>query len=282
MSESMPADLPGKETTINGSKTRRWTLEGKDCPALAGNQIARLGIDMAQAPYQRVRLRPAGSFFLACLEGEGRMVLEGRWQRVTAGELCMAPPRILNALRAVPGKRWVFAWVRYEEPHYVKPLVGADSPLRLRTGGEELGRALCGLRAEWEAERDPNVVHHWVCLIQALARRAAQPWRSGSRVKELWETVGREIATDWKLVNLAERCHMSAEHLRRICLRELGRSPMEHVTYMRMQRAQELLATTDQKLESIAPQVGYRSATVFSRAFFRCVGMTPSAFRSGR
>ncbi|MBC8096402.1 MAG: helix-turn-helix domain-containing protein, partial [Akkermansiaceae bacterium] len=43
---------------------------------------------------------------------------------------------------------------------------------------------------------------------------------------------------------------------------------------------QELLEASDEKLEAIAPQVGYRSATVFSRAFARCVGMTPSQYRT--
>jgi len=46
-----------------------------------------------------------------------------------------------------------------------------------------------------------------------------------------------------------------------------------------VQRAQELLATTDDKLDAIAPRVGYRSAVVFSRAFVRCTGLTPTDYR---
>lgn len=274
--------VPTRETTVNGPRTRRWLLEGTDCGEFRAHRIARLGVDAAMAPYERVRLRPAGSFFLACLEGEGRVWLEGRWQVVRAGGLCMAPPRILNAMQAVPGKRWVFAWLRYDEPGLVKPLVGAESPLLLREHGGELGRAIEGLRAEWEGEREPALVHHWVSLVHGLAQRLARPWRSGSRVGELWKLVGRDMAYDWKLSTLAARCHLSAEHLRRICLRELGRTPMAQVAYMRMQRAQELLETTEDKLEAIAPEVGYKSATVFSRVFARCVGMTPSQYRARR
>ncbi len=273
---------PFQETTVNGPRTRRWTLEAGDCGEFRAHRIVRLGIDSAHAPYKRVRLRPAGSFFLACLEGEGRVLLEGRWQVVRAGGLCMAPPRTLNALQAVAGKRWTFAWLRYDEPREVKPLVGADSPLQLREHGDDLGRAMSGLRAEWEGERSPAMIHHWVCLVHGLAQRLARPWRSGSRVGELWKVVGRDMAHAWKLSALAEHCHMSAEHLRRICVRELGRTPMEHVAYMRMQRAQELLETTNDKLEAIAPEVGYRSATVFSRVFARCVGMTPTQYRERR
>jgi AraC-like DNA-binding protein len=282
MPSSAPSAVPSRESSVNGRRTRRWTLAVSDCAEFEANRMARLGIDSASVPYERVRLRPVGSFFLACLEGEGSILLEGRWQRVGAGALCMAPPRVLNAFHAVPGKRWVFAWLRYHEPHWVKPLVGADSPLRLQEGAEEFGRVIAGLRAEWEGERDPKLVHHWVSLVHGLAHRLARPWRTSFRVGELWETVARELATDWKLSSLAARCALSAEHLRRLCLRELGRTPMEHVTYMRVQRAQELLETTQDKLEAIAPQVGYRSAAVFSRAFARCVGMTPSEYRARR
>jgi AraC-like DNA-binding protein len=254
-------------------------LEARECAEFAAHHIARIGIDTAWAPYRRVRLRPAGSFLLASLEGEGRMWLEGRWQTVGAGRLCLAPPRILNALAAVPGRRWVFAWVRYDEPPWVKPLVGSTSPLSSQEGAEQLGRAIAGLRTAWLGERDPAELHHWVSLVQRLGRRSARPWQSGSRVAALWEAVMRNPATEWKLPALAAHCHVSPEHLRRLCLRELGRTPMEHVTYIRIQRAQELLETTDDKLEAVAAQVGYRSSDVFARAFARCVGLPPSRYR---
>lgn len=271
--------VPLKEATINGPRSRIWTLEAKDCAEFSAHHMARIGIDHAFFPYRRVRLRPAGSFLLASLEGEGRMWLEGRWQTVEPGRLCLAPPRILNALSTVPERPWVFAWVRYDEPPWVKPLVGASSPLWAKDGAEQLGRAIAGLRTAWNTERDPAEVHHWVSLVQRLCRRCARPWQSGSRVGAIWESVVNDLTYDWKLSTLAAQCHVSAEHLRRLCLRELGRTPMEHVTYIRIQRAQELLESTDDKLESVAAQVGYRSSDVFTRAFTRCVGMPPSRYR---
>ena len=246
------------------------------------HRIAWLGLDAVAAPYRRVRLAPSGSFVLATLEGEGRVWLEGRWQRVGAGALWLAPPRVLNAFHAVRGKRWVFAWVRYEEPAGIRPLVGANSPLRLTQGAEELGRVVAGLRAEWEGGRDGALAHHWVSLAHGLVGRFARPWRGDSRSSKLWAAVGAELAADWKLATLAARCGLSPEHLRRVCRRELGRTPMEQVTYMRVQWAQELLTETEDKVDTIARQTGYRSAVVFSRAFMRCVGLTPSHYRERR
>lgn len=270
---------PWQETTIDGARTRRWSLDTKQCAELGMHHISWLGLDTAFHPYSRVRLSPSGSFFLGCLEGEGRVLLEGRWQRVAAGSLCLAPPHVLNAFHAVPGKRWSFAWIRYKEEPWSRPLVGASSPLRLAQGAEDLGRVISGLRAEWEGPRDVVHVRHWISLAHGLACRAARPWQSGSRTGALWETVAHDLAHDWKLSTLAAQCSLSSEHLRRLCRSELGRTPMEHVTYMRIQRAQELLENSRDKLDAIAPLVGYHNAEVFSRAFVRCVGLTPSQYR---
>jgi AraC-like DNA-binding protein len=197
----------------------------------------------------------------------------------------MAPPRVLNSFAAVPGHRWSFAWVRYDEPHTVHPLVGASSPMRLRTDAGDLRRVIEGLRAEWTGAQDPRLLHHWISLLHGHACRLARPQPGDERLWSLWDQVGRELGSHWTLELLAARCHMSKENLRRVCLRELGRSPMQQLTSMRMQNAQELLESTRDKLEVVAAAVGYDSALVFSRAFKRWVGCNPSDYRgrgSGR
>lgn len=273
---------PFLETTIDGPRTRRWFIEAEDCAELVACRIARLGFDEARAPYRRVRLRPGGSFFLDCIGGQGRIQLDGRWQRLSAGAVCMAPPRVLNAFHAVGAEPWSFAWVRYDEPPWVNPMVGAGSPVRSASGAGEIARIVIGLRAEWEGGRDPQLIHHWVSLLHATARRLAKPWRNNDRLAALWTEVAADLAADWTLASLARRVHVSPEHLRRLCLRELGRSPMQHLTALRIQRAQTLLEKTTDKLEAIAPEVGYDSALVFSRAFKRWVGLSPSEYRQRR
>ena len=279
----MPAEtVPATETTVDGHRTRRWVLEASECSLLAAPRIARLGIDTTHPPYERIRLRPAGSFFLASLEGEGRILLEGRCCRLGPGDVIMAPPRVLNAFLTPPGGTWTFAWMRYAEAPEVQPLVGSASPLRVAGGAAELARVIAGLRDEWEGECEAPLLNHWINLADAHARRLARPWREDEKLWRLWEGVAAQLTTPWTLDQLAQRVHMSTEHLRRTCRREIGRSPMEHLTYIRMQRAQELLETTDDKVETIASQVGYSSGLVFSRAFARCVGLSPSEYRQRR
>jgi AraC-like DNA-binding protein len=271
---------PLKETTIDGARTRRWVLEAHECRALAVHRMVRLGIEEAFAPYERIRLSPGGSFIMICVEGKGRALLDGRWQTISAGWACMAPPRVPNAFHALGDSRWRFVWVRYEEPRFVSPLVSAASPVKVKVAVDQIAPIWHGLRAEWQTTHDSKALHHWIELVQHHARRLAEPWRRDERLRNLWEAVGQRLAEDWSVTRLAHEAHVSEEHFRRLCWKELGRSPMAHLTSLRVQAAQALLSSTNDKQEFIAGLVGYHSPIAFSRAFKRWVGCLPSEYRA--
>lgn len=267
------------ETTIDGPGTRHWSMHRDDCAELSVHRILRLGMTDAAVPYRRVRLAPSGSFVMVCHEGRGQVLLDGRWQSSRKGLACLAPPRVLNAFHAVPGSRWRFAWIRYDEPDHVRPLVSAASPVRVRCDGEAMWRILSGLRTEWEGAQEPRLLHHWIELAHAEAQRIAQPWHVDDRLWAVWDQVSHDLAADWTLEKLAAQYRASKEHFRRVCLRELGRSPMQHLASLRIEKAQHLLTATADKVESIARHVGFEDASVFSRAFKRWVGRSPKAYR---
>jgi hypothetical protein len=267
------------ETTVDGAASRLWSVKRDDCAELATHRIMHLGLTDAAAPYRRVRLRPTGSFVMVCHEGRGQVLLDGRWQSSRKGVACLAPPRVLNAFHAAPGSRWRFAWIRYDEPEHVRPLVSAASPVRVRCDADVLWRIISGLRADWEGGRDPRLLHHWIELAHGEARRIAQPWQVNERLWAVWDHVAGDLAAEWTLDLLAARYGASKEQFRRVCLRDLGRSPMQHLTSLRIEQSQHLLAATQDKVESIARQVGFEDASVFSRAFKRWVGRSPKAYR---
>jgi len=60
--------------------------------------------------------------------------------------------------------------------------------------------------------------------------------------------------------------------------REVGVPPMEYVTGWRMAIAKDLLVRQETALVEIAARIGYASASAFSVAFTRHVGITPGAF----
>jgi AraC-like DNA-binding protein len=278
------------ETHVIGPANRLWAVRATAedrraflakspvCPALSHAHIAHLGVQRARHPYRIVRVHQSGTFFLACVEGEGRVLADGRWQRVARGAACLLLPHMLNAFHAIPGKPWEFCWVRYQEAPAQQPLVPASSPRLASFDGEALRHAILGLHHEAAGQAAPETILHWIDLVQAYVMRFARPWQTDSRLAQLWEEVAASLSDDWSLDRLARMAHMSGEHLRRLCQRELGRSPRQHVTFLRMRRAAELLAATDLKVEQIAADVGYHNPFVFSTTFKRWTGWRPSDF----
>lgn len=258
--------------------SRDWLQGAPVCETLRQHRIAHLGICEAQAPYRIVRMKQSGTFFMACFAGEGRVLVDGRWQVCRAGMACLLPPHLLNAFHAVPGKPWDFVWVRYESVPEKRPIVSASSPVLAKFSAEPLRLAALGLHADCLAGQ-PATLHHWVELVQSYVRQFAQPWQMDERLSSLWEKVARQPELDWTSARLAALAHMSEEHLRRLTTRQLGRPPMRHVTWLRMRHAAELLATTDEKINSVAQAVGYQNAFVFSTTFKRWIGWRPSEHR---
>ena len=267
---------------VSANDTRPFIAKSPVCAALGRYCIAHVGVHDASFPFQVVRSHLSGTFFLAGLAGEGRVLADGTWKRVTAGTAFLLLPHMLNAFHAVEGHRWRFCWVRFEEPPRQQPSIAATSPRLARFHGAPLQHAILGLHEDSLTGGSPETLHHWIELIHDYVHAFARPWQRDDRLSKLWERVAAQLDAAWTLDQLAALAHVSAEHLRRLCQRELGRSPMHQLTFLRMKRAAQLLAETSLKVELVAAEVGYRDPFVFSKTFKRWTGWRPSDFPGRR
>ena len=72
---------------------------------------------------------------------------------------------------------------------------------------------------------------------------------------------------------------MSNSHFCTIFSQEMGVTFTEYLTELRMNRAKELLRTTQMRSSDIAYAVGYNDPHYFSYLFKKHTGMTPRDFR---
>lgn len=261
------------------SDQRDWLADAWICPLLAQYKIAHTGIMSAESGLEVIRTDQSGSYFMACIEGEGEVLVNGRWKKLKPGNACLLPPFIQNALRSVPGKSWSFVWVRYLEARDVVPIATSRSPVQGAFNVTSLKSAVEGLCAECKSSNTPSALSQWTELIHQYVLKFAQPEHSDDRLWKLWTGVEQNLSHQWTLAELADAAFMSSEHLRRLCKKELGRSPMQHLTFLRMKHARHLLATTGDKVEVIARSVGYESSFTFSNTFKKWVGLRPSELR---
>lgn len=279
---SFPAEAISRRSCVvraDERDDREWLQEAPLCPVLGQHHIAHVGILEAPEPFEIARPDQSGTFMLACFGGSGVVRADGQWRKVVAGQACLLPPFVTNAMKTTGAEPWRMCWVRYHESRESSPVVAARSPVLGNYDTAPLLAAIRGLHAECSGEGAAGPLHLWAELIQTYVLRFARPHRGDPRLWKLWEAVERQPEFPWTLDALASRANVCKEHLRRICRSELGRSPMQHVTFLRMQLARHLLATTDDKVETITRAVGYESANTFSNTFYKWVGSRPSDHR---
>lgn len=85
-------------------------------------------------------------------------------------------------------------------------------------------------------------------------------------------------ARSWTVVQLAKKAALSRSVFFERFTRAVGLSPMEYLLAWRMALAKDLLRRDDIGLAEIAARVGYSSASTFSTAFSRHVGVPPSHY----
>lgn len=81
------------------------------------------------------------------------------------------------------------------------------------------------------------------------------------------------------LEDVADATNLSPAYLSTIFKKELGISFTDYLISCRMEKAKELLKSTDDSIVVIAEQVGYLDSRYFSKIFFKVVGLKPSVYR---
>lgn len=81
---------------------------------------------------------------------------------------------------------------------------------------------------------------------------------------------------------LAEEVRLSPAHLQRLFKKNTGMDVGEALTEAKLQKAADLLATTNAGIKEIAFMVGYKHHSSFVRAFQRRFSSTPKSHRLGR
>ena len=81
------------------------------------------------------------------------------------------------------------------------------------------------------------------------------------------------------LEELAQRFFMSRSYLTRSFRNITGFSVVEYMTYIRIQKAQQLLRESDRSITEIADLCGFGNITYFEKVFKEAIGQTPMQYR---
>jgi AraC-like DNA-binding protein len=265
----------------------------------------------------RVRRSEAGQpFYCVILEGACRLAVEGREPiDLQAGDFVLIPSSpgfAMSSLEPPPEDVETAPVAQLQGgfrlgvqggPHEVLVLVGhclfgsPDAallvsllPQLIHVRGEKRLTTLVQLVSEESRERRParEVILERlleVLLIEAL-RSTAGPATSPGLLRGLADErlavairrMHESPTRSWTIAQLAKEAALSRSAFFERFNRALGTAPMAYLLTWRMALAKNLLRRKEGGLAEIAQRVGYSSASAFSVAFTRHVGLPPTRY----
>ena len=233
------------------------------------------------------------------VNGTDRVVKQGEGFFINAGALHGARPegteicRLRSVVfhpRLVGGGLDSIIWQKYLEPLLSDPC----RPCVYFANTQEWERdALSAIQEAWqacasEAEGFEFAVRERLSrLIFLLAKHcpaaekkpSEKALRDGERIKVMLQYIREHYAEELTLAKIAQSAAVSENECLR-CFRDMiGSTPIRYVRQVRIQRAAELLLSTDRKISDIGMECGFQEMSYFAKTFRELKGCTPGAFR---
>ena len=131
-------------------------------------------------------------------------------------------------------------------------------------------------------ERNIDSVNRWFLALQAELLQAAHGQDaelSCAFIKKVQEYIHAHISSNVSLADVAEHMALSSSYLSRLFRKKTGTSFIEYVKNAKIERAKELLRSTNLKVYEICDCLGYQSLQYFTTLFKNTTGMTPLEYK---
>jgi AraC-like DNA-binding protein len=100
------------------------------------------------------------------------------------------------------------------------------------------------------------------------------------RMRRAREFVDRNFDLPIDLQQMAQEAYFSPYHFLRLFRKAYHKTPHEYLVRKRIERAKQLLSSTDLSVTQICFDVGFQSLGSFSTLFHNHIGHAPTVFRS--
>lgn len=147
-----------------------------------------------------------------------------------------------------------------------------------------------------EDENFPEHYHHLVQQFQSfhneldyLIRQLSQGRNSkipdqvisNSSLLEILVYINANYGKDISLRQVAEKFNFNPSYLSQAFKKETGETFTKYLTTLRINKAKDILSSTEESIETVSNKVGYGDYFYFLKTFKKVTGMTPNQFRFG-
>lgn len=281
--------FPGQRLVIIPPVILERALQLPVCRWLMPTHIGRF--DHARNHFVERPKGTQGHVLIVCLEGEGFARIGAQSWPMRQGDAVLLPPDRKHQYGADAGRPWSILWVHFEgegSEDYHRMLLmdetGPVFPMRdlvvVVEAFEDTFRHVLG------GYRDVDLVglstacgrFFGCCRLQRGAREGRRR-EVEDRVVRTIHFMKENLERPLSLNDLAKASGWAPSHFSEVFRHQTNTSPSVFFARLRLQRACELLKTTDAPVAEVAGAVGYADAFYFSRLFAKQIGMPPAAYR---
>lgn len=178
---------------------------------------------------------------------------------------------------------------------FVQPLLtpGAPSCFLLDESIPWQSLALAELRAGWQAIAEEKADYenrgryHLSAALHAIAdhcpsyaaKTSQQQQAEAHRVKQMLHFIERHHAEELTLREIAESASLSESACLRSFRKLLGTTPIQYVRQYRIEKAAELLTSTQLKMGEVGAECGFSDGSYFTKSFREQKNCTPREYR---
>jgi len=179
--------------------------------------------------------------------------------------------------------KWLFCTFVLSAGTFFEPLRNCPLPVNRR-----IHQQLMNLLAEWRragaGNPEETVQAALLQLLLLLKEQCRNPAPAPVPENNLFRTINRILAEQQRapvtVENIAAAFHLSASRMRTLFRENAGIPLGSYIQNYRINRAMELLRTSQLSIADVAGESGFTSLQSFSRAFKTATGKSPKAYRN--
>lgn len=214
-----------------------------------------------------------------CTDGDGCFTFEdGTFIPYHQGDAVVIPPSIRHSNETLRGFSNIHVWMTNPVFHNNEPFCVSDGP--------EKYLQIAFQQAKYHYLSDISSCEMVMSALAELIVNYISVYRSNAEYSEPVKQIRSQIMLHYSECDFALDDYMRTlpfhyDYLRKLYKKEVGITPLQYMTQLRMKRACVMLTmqgSEDYSISEIAQLCGFDDALYFSRIFKKTYGLSPSAF----
>ena len=223
------------------------------------------------------------------MDGKGTFMVENTTYQLGAGEGFVIEPGKQTFYQADAKEPWTYFWIGFDGTlagSILSKMGLGNSHLTFRCDNGEPMRDIVFDMLKYNRANDTDEL-----MIESLLFKLLSTMMSGiavgmpgivkgnEYVRKAVEYIQNNYARQIHVKDVADYVNINRGYLYSLFKEEMNMSPQEYLSNLRLTRAAEQLNTTNYSIEVIATSNGYGDPVVFTKAFKKMHGMSPSKYR---